>query len=148
MKELASERMHDLGVSYPVLINPEKIVPEEIIIPSPKRRASDTAAPAAAATGSPMLGGDSSASAPTEKKVMVQKFPFRVQFVWQADLAVHPGGRGRLNDCFRGVLDISRRADCTGGSAARGLAHVGHGACAHFGPCAAATPAAVPPLKP
>ena len=36
MKELASQRMLDMGVSYPVLISPQSIQAEEIVIPSPK----------------------------------------------------------------------------------------------------------------
>ena len=41
IKALASEKMHAMGVSYPVLIDPEAIGQEEIVIPGPKRRDND-----------------------------------------------------------------------------------------------------------
>ncbi|MEI8373415.1 MAG: type IV pilus assembly protein PilM [Planctomycetota bacterium] len=69
IKALASKKMHDLGVSYPVLIKPEPISPEEIFIPGPKRKGGDA--------------GGADVSAGTEKKVNVKRFRFRVQFVWQ-----------------------------------------------------------------
>ena len=147
MKELASKRMHDLGVSYPVLINQEKIVPEEITIPSPKRRASDPSAPAAAATGSMMLGGDTSASAPTEKKVLVQKFPFRVQFVWQADKAV----RAAAGDSTTASAASSTSPPARTAPAEKPRADVPTpvtGPAPVSGPAPAATSTAVPPLKP
>jgi type IV pilus assembly protein PilM len=83
IKELASERMHAMGVSYPVLIMPEPISPEEVVIPSPKRRDGDDSRPGAPRMGGGMTmgGGDTGVSA--EKRVQVRKFSFRVQFVWQ-----------------------------------------------------------------
>jgi type IV pilus assembly protein PilM len=83
IKELASQRMYQLGVSYPVLVKNEPIVKEEIVIPGPKRKGAEAPAPR---TG---LGGMGIGVAPTgdEKKVMVNCQPFRVQFVWQPKLA-------------------------------------------------------------
>ena len=83
MKNLASQKMFDMGVSYPVLIKPGPILPAEIPIPSPKRRGDDTGA---ALPAGGMSGGGDAATA-TEQKVQVKQFVFRVQFVWQPDLA-------------------------------------------------------------
>ncbi|MGO9108787.1 MAG: type IV pilus assembly protein PilM [Thermoguttaceae bacterium] len=79
MKNLASKKMLDMGVSFPVLIRPGGVGPEEIVIPSPKRSGSD--AGAAPPAGLPMLGGGDAPS--TDAKVQVKQFQFRVQFVWQ-----------------------------------------------------------------
>ena len=38
---LAGKEMHDMGVSYPVLIKPEHPGPEKIVIPSPKHGGND-----------------------------------------------------------------------------------------------------------
>jgi len=79
LTKLASKEMHDLGVSYPVLIKNAQLDKEEIAIPAPKHKEGD-AAPGR--TVGPMAGpaGDSPTA---EKKVMVDRFNFRVQFVWQ-----------------------------------------------------------------
>jgi type IV pilus assembly protein PilM len=81
LKALSSEKMREMGVSYPVLINPEAIVQEEIPIPNPKRQESDAAA-AQSAGGMGMIG-DAAPTADKEKHVQVKRFGFRVQFIWQ-----------------------------------------------------------------
>jgi len=81
---LASAKMHDLGVSYPVLVRPEKIVAEEIVIPSPKRRP-NAGKPDGSGMGMGATDADSAAAA--DKPVIVSSFTFRVQFVWQPKLA-------------------------------------------------------------
>ena len=80
---LASQKMHDMGVSYPVLIQPGKILPEDIVIPSPKRKGSDVGGPGGPTAAGTTFGGDVTATADKEKKVLVQSFTYRVQFVWQ-----------------------------------------------------------------
>jgi hypothetical protein len=81
MKNLAEEKMHEMGVSYPVLINPEAIGPEDIVIPVPKRHGD--VAGAGKAGGGAGVGVPSAAAPAAEKKVQVQRFRFRVQFIWQ-----------------------------------------------------------------
>ena len=81
MKNLAEEKMHEMGVSYPVLINPEAIGPEDIVIPVPKRHGN--VAGASKAGGGAGVGVPSAAAPAAEKKVQVQRFRFRVQFIWQ-----------------------------------------------------------------
>ncbi len=83
MKELASQRMLDLGVSYPVLVNPQNIQADAIPIPSPKGGATDTTAPAA-----PSVSGAGDTATSTTPPVNVKSFTFRVQFVWQPDKAI------------------------------------------------------------
>jgi len=85
MKALASKKMHDMGVSYPVLIKPEPIGVEEILIPSPKRRSGDAGAAGLprAAGGFVAGGGGGDAAASPENRFNVKRFRFRVQFVWQ-----------------------------------------------------------------
>jgi len=86
IKALASKKMHDLGVSYPVLIKPEPISVHAIPIPSPKRKGSDAG----------LVGGDASATDEKIVDVHVKRFRFRVQFVWQpkslADQVAPPAG--------------------------------------------------------
>jgi len=91
MKSLASRKMFDLGVSFPVLINPDKVAPEEIEIPAPKRR---TAAP-----GTPqamMPSGNTAATPPAEKKIQVPCFRFRIQFIWQPDSVTNRATAGSV----------------------------------------------------
>jgi type IV pilus assembly protein PilM len=79
MKNLASEKMHAMGVSFPVLVEVKPVEAEAITIPGPKRK---EAAGGLGLGGLGMTpGGDAAATA--DKTVIVQKFPFRVQFVWQ-----------------------------------------------------------------
>ncbi len=97
IKALASEKMHAMGVSYPVLINPEAIGLEPIVIPSPKRRGSGPGDNKPAGGMGPIIGGgDPGAAAGAEKTVQVKRFHFRVQFVWQpksaTDQAAPPAG--------------------------------------------------------
>ena len=85
--------MVDLGVSFPVLIKPESLDYEPITIPGPKHAGDATtngftSPPGGSLNPSPfgstmgdgmnMPGGDNG-----DKKVEVQRFKFRVQFVWQ-----------------------------------------------------------------
>jgi hypothetical protein len=86
ISKLASQKMHDLGVSYPVLVKPGRIEREEILIPSPKRRPNDANKPEGPTIGG-MGGAAGDASAAAENKVGVNSFTFRVQFVWQPKLA-------------------------------------------------------------
>ena len=86
IKNLAGEKMHALGVSYPVLINPEKNAREEILIPSPKHKGNEGMSGMGARAGPALMnlgGGGLDMSASAEKKVEVKHFQFRVQFVWQ-----------------------------------------------------------------
>ena len=82
LTQLASDKMHKLGVSYPVLIKAEKLKSEKIAIPGPKQAA--TATPGRPAI--PGMGGGGYGGPPAskgERDVMVEHFQFRVQFVWQ-----------------------------------------------------------------
>ncbi len=86
MKALASKKIHDLGVSYPALINPPQIEDVEIVIPVPKRKSNVEGA--GKGGGGAILGvGASGATASPERKVHVRQFQFRVQFVWQSKSA-------------------------------------------------------------
>ncbi len=86
MTALASKKMHDLGVSYPALINPPSIEDVEIVIPVPRRHGD--VADAGKGGGGAILGvGASGATAAPERKVHVRQFQFRVQFVWQSKSA-------------------------------------------------------------
>ncbi len=100
IKNLASQEMHDMGVSYPVLIKPERIGPEEIIIPSPKRKGAEAGlgqggpgglGAAARGGGGLMSVGGATGVASAEKKVDVRRFRYRVQFVWQPKSATDQG---------------------------------------------------------
>jgi hypothetical protein len=82
MKALASKKMLDLGVSYPVLINPDKIEEIEIAIPVPKRKG-DTGNAGKGGGGAILGVATPGATASPERKVQVRQFRFRVQFVWQ-----------------------------------------------------------------
>ena len=91
LTKLASKEMHDLGVSYPVLVKPAQTEKEEIIIPGPKRSDNATVQPFGGGNGLGM-GGKALGGGPglgmmpagdDDKTVTVDKFPFRVQFVWQ-----------------------------------------------------------------
>jgi type IV pilus assembly protein PilM len=89
LSALASQKMLDLGVSFPVLIKPETIDYEEIIIPGPKH---DNGNAPGGVVGGPMIGPmgpgmDASGADSGEKHVTVHRFKFRVQFVWQPDKA-------------------------------------------------------------
>jgi type IV pilus assembly protein PilM len=84
MKKLTSKMMRDMGVSYPVLIKPEKIESEKIVIPSPKRKNSDGDMPGRSLGGLGGLGqGGEPAAEPEDKEVLVKRCKFRIQFVWQ-----------------------------------------------------------------
>jgi type IV pilus assembly protein PilM len=80
MKNLCSDKMRAMGVSYPVLIKPEQPKDVEIVIPGPKQK---DAADASRGLGMTQLGSDTPGAATAEKKITVKQFPFRVQFVWQ-----------------------------------------------------------------
>jgi type IV pilus assembly protein PilM len=91
MTALASKRMHDLGVSFPVLINPEPIGPEEIVIPGPKRAGGDAPVPGIGMGGFGIGNGQPGVGVPSDsgdKSVQVKRFRFRVQFVWQPKSAI------------------------------------------------------------
>ena len=92
LTKLASQKMHDMGVSYPVLINPGEIETIAIPIPVPKRQGESTDA-GKTGGGAPLVA-PAGTSPSAERQVQVRKFDFRVQFVWQpksaADLAAPP----------------------------------------------------------
>ncbi len=101
LKELAGPEMRSLGVSFPILLKPENITQESIPLPGPRRTAGPTAGPMGVGPGlggagmggfGPMnpLGG-MGAGGGGEKKVTVNVFPFRVQFIWQPDKAAAAG---------------------------------------------------------
>ena len=81
---LESVPMSELGVSYPVLVDPKRVVTEELTDPNVDL---DTAADAGgmaagmpgAAAGHPAAGNHG----PTDNKKNVQRFNFEVQFCWQ-----------------------------------------------------------------
>ena len=95
LTKLASKEMRDLGVSYPVLVKPAPNDKEEIVIPGPKR--SDNTASQGFGGGGGFGGGMKvplggpmpgiGAAGDDDKKVTVDRFQFRVQFVWQAKSA-------------------------------------------------------------
>jgi type IV pilus assembly protein PilM len=129
---LASKEMHDLGVSYPVLVKPAPNDKEPINIPGPKR-ADNPATPAFNPGGMGGIGGrglggalggfnPGGAAADADKTVTVDRFQFRVQFVWQPELA----------------------AGATGGTAATTPAVTAPSPAAARPPAAATIPAAVP----
>ena len=99
LTKLASKEMHDLGVSYPVLIMPEQIAKDKINIPGAKR--SDNPAPVFGGVGGPGKGlggmpvmpgmGAAANAADDENIVTVDRFAFRVQFVWQPKSAAEQG---------------------------------------------------------
>ncbi len=93
-KNLASEKMRAMGVSYPVLIKPEPIGPEEIDIPGPKHK--DNASESASHVRGGLMGGGGDQTASAEKKVNVKRFRYRVQFVWQPKSATDQAPRLRL----------------------------------------------------
>jgi type IV pilus assembly protein PilM len=97
LTKLASKEMYDLGVSYPVLVKPAPNDKEEIVIPGAKHGENvlSLAGPISGrqnigpiAPPTP-FGGDPGSE---EKKVTVDRFMFRVQFVWQPDKAVTNDG--------------------------------------------------------
>ena len=90
LTKLASQKMVDLGVSFPVLLRPESIGWEDIVVPGPKRAGGPAAGGIAPVGGMMGMGaapmgpgmapvGDESG----DKKVTVPRFKFTVQFVWQ-----------------------------------------------------------------
>jgi type IV pilus assembly protein PilM len=84
MKNLTSPKMRDMGVSCPVLIKPEPIAAEEIVIPGPKRKESpDGSLSGQVVTGGMGMGMGTDMTPTGEKKVIVKRFRFRVQFIWQ-----------------------------------------------------------------
>jgi type IV pilus assembly protein PilM len=91
IKALASKEMHDLGVSYPVLIKPAPNVNKDIVIPGPKRSGgaatSGPIGPGPMPIGPPPDGkggmGGTADSSGEDKKFTAECFEFRVQFVWQ-----------------------------------------------------------------
>ena len=93
LTKLAGKDMHDLGVSYPVLVKPAPTDKEEIVIPGPKRSensgnpvfGSGNIGPGHGplAPGPPTLGGLGGGAPDDEKKVNVDRFQFRIQFIWQ-----------------------------------------------------------------
>ncbi len=89
LAKLASDEMHKLGVSYPVLLKPEQNDNEEIVVPGPKHAGADPGGVQPMHGLSPMgnplgsMGGvDTSGD---DKKVTVERFKFRIQFIWQPD---------------------------------------------------------------
>jgi type IV pilus assembly protein PilM len=104
LTKLAGNDMHDLGVSYPVLVKPAPNDKEEIMIPGPKRGDNAAANPFGGGGGLGLGGmgpkglgngpvvpglGVPGAAPDDDKKVTVDRFQFRVQFVWQEP---KPGG--------------------------------------------------------
>ncbi len=87
--KLASRKMFDLGVSFPVLVQPPSLDIEEIQLPAPKHEGTQ-GEPGGMMTGprSPFAPPPDPAADNKEKKVIVPRFRFRVQFVWQPDKAV------------------------------------------------------------
>ena len=94
LTKLASKEMHDLGVSYPVIVQPLPNDHEEIIIPSPKRSGAEAnkmgtiggpTGPGLGHGGLNMpLGLGGGAEAETgDKKITAERTHFRVQFIWQ-----------------------------------------------------------------
>jgi hypothetical protein len=89
LTKLAGEAMQKLGVSYPVLLGRPKIYLEEIPIPAPKVHEKEGGAQAAAGFGfNPPggLGGLGMGAAPAAasgEKLVLSRFDFRVQFIWQ-----------------------------------------------------------------
>ncbi len=90
VKKLASPEMVALGVSYPVLIKPEKIAWTDIPIPEPKLHGDSGTSEGHGGHGQPSTsgmglgtGGTNSGVAADKKPLRVKQFIFRVQFVWQ-----------------------------------------------------------------
>ncbi len=100
LTNLASKEMHDLGVSYPVLIMPAQIEKEKISIPGARR--SDTPGVPFGPNqvhgpfgpGPIMPGGPAANAADDENSVDVDRFTFRVQFVWQEPKSTAEQGAG------------------------------------------------------
>ena len=128
--KLASRKMVDLGVSFPVLVKPPSLDIEEIQLPAPKHEGTQ-GEPGGMMTGprSPLAHGRADPAADNkEKKVIVPRFRFRVQFVWQPDKAVsgqvaaagaagRPVHRPRQSKSPQPRPEQSRRRRCDGAAA-------------------------------
>ena len=103
MKALASQKMLEQGISYPVLIDPEadrkrrNRDPRAEAAVIPKMAVTADAVWEAVWGGGMAMGNDTSASA--EKKVIVKKFVYRVQFVWQPKSATQQATNPRADHC-------------------------------------------------
>ena len=93
LKNLAGPVMKDVGASFPVLIDPQKITIEEIVTPAAARKDAGGEIPAGASVAAVAAAAARGGASP-EDKLRLHRFDFRIQFVWQPASAAKDAAPG------------------------------------------------------